>query len=66
MGRGILSIVMGAVMVIGGLSGGLVLRGTSSGGGLAVVGFIVIGVGIFRIVQSKNQNGGGGAPPPPA
>jgi len=70
MGRGLLSIVIGAVMVIGGLSGNLVLRGTESGGGLAVLGFVVIGVGVFRIMQANKQNppadggGAGGAPPP--
>ncbi len=70
MGRGIMSIVIGAVMVIGGLSGNLVLRGTDSGGGLAVLGFVVIGIGVFRIVKANNQaappggGGGGGAAPP--
>lgn len=59
MGRGIISIIIGGVMVVGGLSGGLVLRGTSSSGGLAVVGFIVIGLGVFRIIKANNQT-----PPP--
>ena len=65
MGRGLVSIVIGAVMVIGGLSGNLVLRGTSSSGGLAVVGFIVIGIGIFRIVQANKSGGSGGGNLPP-
>jgi hypothetical protein len=69
MGRGLVSIVIGAVMVVGALSGNLVLRGTESGGALAVVGFVVIGIGVFRIIQSKKEprggaEGGGGAPPP--
>lgn len=55
MGRGIISIIIGGVMVVGGLSGGMVLRGTSSSGGLAVIGFVVIGLGIFRIVKANNQ-----------
>lgn len=70
MGRGILNIVIGAAMIIGGLSGNLVLRGTSSGGGLAVLGFVVVGIGLYRVVQSNNQNkvgggGDGGGQPPP-
>ena len=56
MGRGIISIIIGGVMVVGGLSGGMVLRGTESSGGLAVVGFVVIGLGVFRIVKANNQN----------
>jgi hypothetical protein len=72
MGRGILNIVIGAAMIIGGLSGNLVLRGTSSGGGLAVLGFVVVGIGLYRVVQSNNQSNagggggsdGGGQPPP--
>jgi hypothetical protein len=63
MGRGLISIIIGAVMVIGALSGKLVMRGTESGGALAIVGFVVIGIGIFRIVQANNQNQGGGPPP---
>ena len=62
MARGILSLIIGGVMVAGGLSGQLVLRGTGSGGGLAAVGLVVIGIGVFRIVRAKND--GGGAPPP--
>lgn len=68
MGRGVLSIVIGAVMAIGGLSGNLVMRGTDSGGALAVLGFVVIGIGVFRIVQANKQSpppGGGGGPPAP-
>ncbi|MBK7863430.1 MAG: hypothetical protein IPJ65_33475 [Archangiaceae bacterium] len=61
MGRGLLSIVIGGVMVVGGLTGNLVLRGTSSSGGLALVGFLVLGMGIFRVARA-NQSGGD--PPP--
>ena len=64
MARGILSIIIGGVMVAGGLSGQLVLRGTGSGGGLAAVGALVIGIGVYRIVRAKNAEGGE-APPPP-
>jgi hypothetical protein len=51
MGRGIINLIIGGVMVIGGLSGSLVLKGTQSGGGLAVVGLVLIGVGVYRIAN---------------
>jgi hypothetical protein len=50
--RGIISIVIGAVMVIGGLSGKLVMRGTESGVALAVLGGVVIVIGLFRLKSS--------------
>jgi hypothetical protein len=49
--RGIINIVIGLVFVVGGLSGGMVLRGTSSGAGLAVLGIVLIGFGTFRLVK---------------
>jgi hypothetical protein len=50
--RGIISIVIGAVLVIGGLSGKLVLRGTESGIGLAILGGVVILIGVWRLAKS--------------
>ena len=47
--RGVISIVIGLVMVIGGLSGKLVMRGTESGVALAVLGGVVIAIGLFRL-----------------
>ena len=58
--RGIGNIIIGIVFIIGGLSGGLVLRGTGSGGALAVVG---VGLVIWGIV--KMAKGGGDAPAHP-
>ncbi len=49
--RGIISIVIGLVFIIGGLSGQMQLRGTGSGPALAAVGVVLIGFGIFRIVK---------------
>jgi len=49
--RGIISIVIGGVMVIGGLSGQLVMRGTHSGVALAVFGLVIIGIGIVRLMN---------------
>ncbi|HOX44110.1 MAG TPA: hypothetical protein PK668_10960 [Myxococcota bacterium] len=51
--RGIIDIIIGIVMVIGGLSGNLVFRGTDSGGLLAVVGVALIGFGIFRLIKGS-------------
>jgi len=51
--RGIISIVIGLVFIVGGLSGNMVLRGTNSGMGLAVVGLLITGVGVFRFVKQR-------------
>jgi hypothetical protein len=53
MARGIFNLIIGGVMIIGGLSGTLVLKGTSSGGALAAIGAVLVGLGIYRITQSK-------------
>lgn len=44
--RGIANVVIGGVMVVGGLSGNLVLKGTQSGGALAAVGGLLCCVGL--------------------
>jgi hypothetical protein len=49
--RGIISIVIGLVFIIGGLSGRLSLRFTDSGYALAAVGVLFIGLGIYRLVK---------------
>jgi hypothetical protein len=49
--RGVINIVLGAIFIIGGLSGHLVLIGTTSGIALAVVGLILVGFGVYRIMQ---------------
>jgi hypothetical protein len=49
--RGIISILIGVVFIIGGLSGRLVLLGTRSGVALAVVGVLLLGLGIFRLLN---------------
>jgi len=46
-------IIIGVVMVIGGLTGKLVLIGTQSGVALAVLGAVMIVWGIARIVASR-------------
>lgn len=43
------NIILGIIFIIGGLSGKLVLIGTQSGPALAVVGVILVLLGIFRL-----------------
>jgi len=45
---GIFNIVLGLVFVAGGLSGGLVFRGTDSGHLLAVVGVVLVAYGGYQ------------------
>jgi hypothetical protein len=49
--RGIISIVIGLVMIVGGLSGKLVLIGTHSGMALAGLGVVVILLGVMRMAR---------------
>jgi len=49
--RGLISIVIGAVFIWGGLSGNMSLRGTKSGPALAVVGVFLVGLGVYRMTK---------------
>ena len=49
--RGIISIVIGLVFIIGGLTGKLSLRFTDSGYALAGVGVLLIALGTYRTVK---------------
>jgi len=49
--RGIINIVIGVIFIIGGLTGRLALVGTHSGPGLAVVGVILVVVGLPRLAR---------------
>jgi hypothetical protein len=51
--RGVISIIIGIVFIVGGLTGNMALRGTSSGPALAVVGGLLIALGVYRIVASR-------------
>jgi hypothetical protein len=48
---GIWKIAIGLTFIVCGLKGELVLKGTDSGGALAVLGVILLGWGVFRIVS---------------
>lgn len=52
--RGVVNIIIGLVFVVCGLTGKLSLRGTGSGPALAVVGVVLIGLGVFRMMSSKS------------
>jgi hypothetical protein len=49
--RGIISIIIGVIFVVGGLSGKLAPRGMQSGRQLAVFGSIFIVIGIIRLAR---------------
>lgn len=49
-------IIIGLVMVVGGLSGKLVLVGTQSGAALAVLGVVMIVWGIARVMGSRRAS----------
>lgn len=51
--RGIINIIIGIIFIVGGLSGKLVLLGTHSGGALAVLGGVLLVLGIFRMAGGR-------------
>ena len=51
--RGVIGLVIAIVMIVGGLTGTLTLRGTHSGTGLAAVGGVLAVVNLLRIVQAR-------------
>jgi len=51
--RGIINIIIGIVFVIGGLTGKLALVGTHSGPGLAVLGGVLILLGVYRLARAS-------------
>jgi hypothetical protein len=51
--RGIVSIAIGLVLIVGGLSGKLVLIGTNSGPALALVGVVIAGIGVARVIKAR-------------
>jgi len=49
-----ISIIIGVVFIIGGLSGKMVLIGTHSGPALAVVGVLMILWGLFKMARQRS------------
>lgn len=48
-------IIIGLIMIVGGLSGRLVLVGTNSGGALAALGAGLLIWGIINLTKSRQQ-----------
>lgn len=51
--RGVISIIIGIIFIIGGLTGKLALIGTNSGTALAVVGTILVAIGAYRMAIAR-------------
>jgi hypothetical protein len=51
--RGVINIVIGLVFIVGGLTGKLSMRGTNSGGALAVIGVALVGLGGYRMMTRR-------------
>jgi hypothetical protein len=58
MGAAIWNILLGAVMLVGGLSGRLTLIFTNSSPRLAAAGAAILGYGIWQLVRIKKLRGG--------
>jgi len=51
--RGMINIIIGAIFILGGLSGRLVLIGTHSGPALAILGGVLVVVGLLRMARAS-------------
>ena len=51
----IYAFIIGTIMIIGGASGNLVLRGTNRSDLLMLLGIVVIAFGIYNAYKSKNE-----------
>ena len=49
------AVMLCGVMIVGGLSGQIALRGTGSGGAAAAVGALILVIGIARIASASKQ-----------
>ncbi len=54
--RSVINIILGIIFIIGGLSGSLALRGTGSGGALAVVGGLMVAWGVFKMMRTQGES----------
>lgn len=52
--RGIGNLIIGLIFIVGGMGGGLVLKGTNSGGALAFVGLILCVLGGVQLAKSSD------------
>lgn len=49
------NIIIGLVMIIGGATGKLALRGTSSSGALVALGVGLLAWGVFQLARNRNS-----------
>jgi hypothetical protein len=49
------NLIIGGVMIFGGLSGNLVLKGTNSGEALAVLGGVVCLFGLYKMFSASDE-----------
>ena len=47
------SVIIGIVFIVGGLTGNLTLIGTHSGTAVAIVGVLVLGRGVYRLRRQR-------------
>ena len=52
--RGVINILFGVIFIVGGLTGRLALIGTHSGPALAVLGSVMIILGLLRIANTRS------------
>lgn len=52
--RGIGNLIIGLIFIVGGMGGGLVLKGTNSGGALAFVGLVLCVLGGVQLAKSSD------------
>jgi hypothetical protein len=50
--RGIVNIIIGVIFIVGGLSGRLVLIGTHNGPALAILGGVLVVIGLLRMARA--------------
>jgi hypothetical protein len=51
-----ISVIIGIVFIVGGLTGNLTLIGTNSGAALAIVGVFLLGRGVYRLRRQRAQH----------
>lgn len=55
---GIVNVVVGLVLIAGGLSGLITMKGGSNGWLFALIGAVIGGYGVWRIIQDRNKSKG--------
>lgn len=54
---GIVNIVVGAILIGGGLSGYITTRGQDNGWLFALIGVVIGGWGVYRLIQARAKGG---------